>query len=239
MIIAIDTSTETASLALVKDGEVLAESTWRCGQSHTTQLLLQLSQLLKQTGQDLKAATGVVVARGPGSFNGLRVGVSTAKGFAFSLNIPIIGIGTLEVEAYQHAETGLPICAMHNAGRGEIAAAIYQKKGNKWQCPLPEHLTTVQSLSAQIATKTIFCGELTPDMISTIRKAFPRKAIIPSSAARLRRAGYLAELGLKRFKAGDCDNPATLQPIYLRRPPITTPKKNLVIGGIHGELARP
>jgi len=165
--------------------------------------------------------------------------VSTAKGLAFSLNIPIIGIGTLEMEAYQYAETGLPICAMHNAGRGEIAAAIYQKKGNKWLCLLPEHLTTLESLSAQIATKTIFCGELTANMISAIGKTLKQKAVIPSPAFRLRRAGYLAELGLKRFKAGDGDNPATLQPIYLRRPPVTTPKKTLVIGGINGELARP
>ncbi len=106
MQIAIDTSTDTASLALVQDSEMQAELTWRCGQNHTIQLLPQLAHLLKQTGLSLQSASCIIVARGPGSYNGLRVGISTAKGLAFSLDIPIIGISTLEVEAYQHAEIG-------------------------------------------------------------------------------------------------------------------------------------
>lgn len=231
MILAIDTSTKTASLALIEEDEVLAESTWCCGQSHTTQLLPHLTHLLNQTKLELKSTTCVVIARGPGSFNGLRVGMSTAKGLAFSLGIPIIGISTLEVEAYQHAETGLPICPIFDAGRGEIATAIYQKKGDQWQQLLAEHITTLEALCSQITTKTIFCGEMTPNIISELRKALRQKAVIPPPAFRLRRAGYLAELGLKRFKVGDFDNPATLQPLYLRRPPITTPKRSVTLGG--------
>jgi len=109
MQLAIDTSTDTASLALVQDSEVLAELTWRCGQNHTTQLLPHLSHLLNQVNLSLQSASCIIVARGPGSYNGLRVGISTAKGLAFSLGIPIIGISTLEAEAYQHAEIGLPV----------------------------------------------------------------------------------------------------------------------------------
>ncbi len=223
MQLAIDTSTDTASLALVQDNEVLAESTWRCEQNHTTQLLPHLAQLLNQTKSNLQSASGIIVARGPGSFNGLRVGISTAKGLAFSLGIPIVGISTLEVAAYQHAETGLPICPIFDAGRGEITTAIYQKKDNEWCQLIAEQITTVETLCSQITTKTIFCGEFIPFIATQLKRELKQKAIIPSTAG-LRRATFLAELGLKRLKAGNYDNPATLQPLYLRRPSITKPK---------------
>ena len=224
MLVAIDTSTDTASLALVQDGELVAELTWRCGQNHTTQLLPNLSHLLQQTGLSLQSADGIIVAKGPGSYNGLRVGISTAKGLAFSLGIPIVGIGTLEAEAYQHAGTGLPICPIFNAGRGEIATARYQQKRNKWQQLTAEHITTVDILCSQRTGKTVFCGEFMPSVRADLSQRLGRKAVILSAAAGLRRAGFLAELGLKRWQDGDYDDPATLQPLYLRRPAITQPK---------------
>lgn len=224
MQLAIDTSTSTASLALVQDSEVLAELTWRCGQNHTTQLLPYLSHLLDQTELSLQSASCIIVARGPGSYNGLRVGISTAKGLAFSLGIPIVGISTLEVEAYQHAERGLPVCPIFNAGRGEITTAIYQKKGNEWCQLTAEHITTVDTLCSQITTKTIFCGEFVSFITAQLRKQLKQKAIILPSAAGLRRASFLAELGLKRLTAGDYDNLANLQPLYLRGPSITKAK---------------
>ena len=225
MQLAIDTSTDTASVALVQDNEVLAELTWHSGRNHTVELLPQLAHLLNQAKLNLQSANGIIVARGPGSFNGLRVGVSTAKGLAFSLGVPIVGINTLEVEAYQHAGIGLPICPIFNAGRDEIATAMYQRQDNKWRQLATEHITTVEALCSQITTKTIFCGEFIPIIASQLSKQLKDWAVIPTSASRLRRAGFLAELGLKRLKAGDYDNPATLQPIYLRRPPITQPKQ--------------
>ena len=225
MQLAIDTSTDTASLALVQESEVLAELTWRCGQNHTITLLPRLANLLSQTKLGLESISGIIVAKGPGSFNGLRVGISTAKGLAFSLGIPLVGISTLEVEAYQHAETNLPVCPIFNAGRGEIATAIYQMKQNEWHQITGEHITTVDTLCSQITTKTIFCGELTASISDQLRKELKQKAIISSPAARLRRAGFLAELGQKQLEAGNLDNPATLHPLYLRRPHITKPKK--------------
>jgi tRNA threonylcarbamoyl adenosine modification protein YeaZ len=224
MLLAIDTSTNNASLALFKDSQVLAELTWCCGQNHTVELLPRLIYLLNQSKLSLHSASGIIVARGPGSFNGLRVGISTAKGLAFSLGIPIVGISTLEVEAYQHAETGLPICPIFNAGRGEIATALYQKKYNKWLKLATEHITTVAALCSQISTKTIFCGEFIPFIAPQLKEQLKPRAIISPPATRLRRAGFLAELGQQRLEASNYDNPATLQPLYLRRPPITKPK---------------
>ena len=224
MLLAIDTSTDTASLALVQDSETLAELTWRCEENHSVELLPRLTDLLNQTRSSLQSISSIVVARGPGSFNGLRVGVSTAKGLAFSLGIPIVGISTLEVEAYQHAEADLPICPIFNAGRGEIATAIYRMKNNEWCQLATEHITTVETLCSQITTKTIFCGEFVTSIAGEIKKQLKQRAIISSSPARLRRAGFLAELGQKRLEAGNHDNPATLHPLYLRRPPITKRK---------------
>ncbi len=224
MQIAIDTSTDTASLALVKEGEILAELTWRCGQDHTVHLLPNLAHLLNQAKLSLSSASGIIVAKGPGSYNGLRVGLSTAKGLAFSLDIPIIGISTLAVEAYQHAETGLPICPIFNAGRGEIAVAMYQRKRGEWSQLMAEQITTIDALCSQVATKTVFCGEFVPAITNILKETLRQKAIILSSAASWRRAGFLAELGLKRLQAGDYDNPVTLQPLYLRGPAITQAK---------------
>jgi len=222
MQLTIDTSTDTASIALIQDGEVLAESTWRCGQNHTVELLPHLARLLNEIKVGLQSISCVIVAKGPGSFNGLRVGISTAKGLAFSLGIPIIGIGNLEVEAYRHVETGLPICPIFDAGRGEIATAIYQKKGNKWCQLATEHITTVEALYSEITTKTIFCGEFVPLIANQLRKQLKQRAIILTTESR--QASLLAELGRQRLEAGDYDNPATLQPLYLRRPAITKPK---------------
>jgi tRNA threonylcarbamoyl adenosine modification protein YeaZ len=222
MQLAFDTSTDTASIALLQDSEVLAELTWHCGQNHTTQLLPNISYLLGKTSSNLQSLSGIFVARGPGSYNGLRVGISTAKGLAFSLGTPIVAVSTLEVEAYQHAETGLPTCPIFNAGRGEIATATYQMQGSQWCQLTPEHITTVDAL--KITTETIFCGEYIPPIATELRKMFNKRAIISTSAARLRRASFLAELGQRRLASGDWDDPVTLQPLYLRRPPITKPK---------------
>jgi tRNA threonylcarbamoyl adenosine modification protein YeaZ len=219
MQLAIDTSTDSASLALVQDGEVLTESTWLCGQNHSVELLPRLVHLLNEAKVGLQSINCVIVAKGPGSFNGLRVGISTAKGLAFSLGIPIIGISSLELEAYQHAETSLPICPIFNAGRGEIATAMYQKKDNKWRQLAAEHITTVDALCSEITAKTLFCGEYVPLIANQLRKRLKQKAVIAPTA--LRRASLLVELAKGRLKAKDYDHPTTLQPLYLRRPAIT------------------
>ena len=224
MHLAIDTSTDTASLALVRENKVLAELTWRCGQNHTTQLLPHLSHLLEQAELSLQMVTCIIVAKGPGSYNGLRVGVGTAKGLAFSLDIPLVGINTLEVEAYQHAERGLPVCPVFNGGRGEIATATYQKKGSNWHQITAEHLTTVDNLCSGITDRTVFCGEYVPLIAAQLKEQLKQKAVIVTPAAGLRRASFLAELGLRRIEAGDYDNPVTFQPSYLRGPAIIQPK---------------
>lgn len=224
MYIAIDASTDTASLALVRESEIIAELTWRSGQNHSVQLLPNLAYLLKQTKLGLSSVVGIIVAKGPGGYNGLRVGLSIAKGLSFCLNVPIVGISTLEVEAYQHAEMGLPVCPMFEAGRGEIAAAKYEKKEDKWSQSMVEQITTIDILCSQIATRTVFCGQIKPAIATKLKETLGENAVVVSSAVDWRRAGFLAELGLKRFKNGDYDDRVTLQPLYLRGPAIMQAK---------------
>lgn len=222
MLLAIDTSTESAGLALLKDGEVLAEATWHCGQSHSVELLPHLAQLMSEIKAEPKTVTCVLVARGPGSFNGLRVGLSTAKGLAFSLDIPIISVSSLSLEAYPYAETGLPVCPIFNAGRGEIATATFQQTGGKWLTLNEEHIDTVDKLCSTIKAKTVFCGAFVSAIQDELKKKLKELAVIPPHEER--KASLMAELAKERIEAGDYDNLATLQPLYLRRPAITKAK---------------
>ena len=225
MELAIDSSTETASIALSSRGAIVVELTWRAGQSHTTELVPNLNRILGQTKLNLKDMNGVIVAKGPGSFNGLRVGMSFAKGLALSLNIPLVGISTLEVEAFPYAATALPICPIQNAGRGEIATALFQTKRGKWRRVVEEHITTIEKAIPEIKGPTIFCGEIPQQVALQLEEKLGRKARIFKGSAALRRGGYLAELGWMRLKAGDFDRSPTLEPLYLRRPAITISRK--------------
>jgi tRNA threonylcarbamoyladenosine biosynthesis protein TsaB len=223
MELAIDTSTDYCSIGLSQRGELVTELTWHSQQNHTVELTPNIDRLLSQTGASPQSLDAIFVAIGPGSFNGLRVGMSTAKGFALALDIPLVGISTLEIEAYPFAFAGLPVCPIHNAGRGEVAAALYQDK-NGWRCLKPEHITTVEVICRQTKKRTVFCGEIPPASIEQLEKKLEKYAIIPEAAARLRHASYLATLGWRRLSKGDQDNAASLQPLYLRQPPITLRK---------------
>ena len=224
MELSIDTSTAWGGVALSQQGELLAETVWKPGQNHTVELYPTLSYLLKTTGIDLRSITAVFVAIGPGSFNGLRAGISAAKGLCFALNIPLKGVSTLAIEAYPFAFTTLPICPLHDAGRGELTAALY-KFDNGWQYLKDEHLTTFDKLSEEINEKTVLCGELSEDSFAFLKLLLGERALIPRPAARQRRPSLLAALGWQHLQAEGADDLATLQPIYLRQPPITQRKK--------------
>jgi len=224
MEIAIDTSTGWGGTALSQDGNLLAELTWKPGQNHTSELFPNIERLMQTAKSDIRSISAVFVAIGPGSFNGLRAGISAAKGLALALNIPLVGISTLEVEALPFAYTGLPLCPIHDAGRGEIATALYCQT-DSWKQLKEEHLTDIESLCKNTGKKTVFCGEIPPAAIDLIHASLGDNAVIPGWEQRLRRPGYICYLGWRRLKSGQTDGLATLQPIYLRQPPITQRKK--------------
>jgi tRNA threonylcarbamoyl adenosine modification protein YeaZ len=231
MELAIDTSSDIASIALSHRGDTLAELTWQSAQNHTVELMPNLVELLGRANVEPNSLEAIFVAKGPGSFNGLRVGISTAKGLAFSSKIPLLGVSTLETEAYPFAYTGLPLRPIHKAGRQEIATALYQQKNNEWHRLEEEHLSSVEDLCRRIKQETLFCGEIPLEIANVIGQNLGKWAIIPRASFRLRRAGFLAMLGWQRLNKGEQDDPATLQPLYLRPPHITKPKERRVISG--------
>ena len=225
MTLAIDTSTRQTAVALHADGVVLGELAWVSEQNHTRELLPAIDTLLRHVHVTLDDVRGLAVAQGPGGFTALRVGLSVAKGLAFARGLPLVGVGTLEVAAYPFGATGFPVWAMVDAGRGEIAAARFRLRGGVWQQEEPEHLTTLDALCARVEEPSLFCGEITSAMEAVLRERLGKLALVPPPAARRRSAGALAELGAARLARGERDNADALQPLYLRRPSITAPRK--------------
>ena len=225
MELTIDTSSNIASVALSHKGELISELTWQSTYNHTVELTPNLAYLLKQAKLEPRFIEAIIVAKGPGSFNGLRVGISAAKGIALSLNIPLLGVSTLEAAAYPFRYSELPICPILKVSRQEIASALYQRENNDWHRMEKEHLTTLQTLCTQISQETLFCGEISNAMSNEIRQNLGKLAIMPQNVARLPRAVSLAALGWQRFSQGERDNLATLQPLYLKPPQITKPKE--------------
>ena len=223
MELAIDTSTHFASIALSHKGDLIAELTWHSEQNHTIELVPNIASMLNQMNINSESLAAIFIAKGPGSFNGLRVGMSTAKGLAFALNIPIVGISTLEIEAYPFAFTMLPIRPVHNAGRDEIATALYQQDRD-WHRIEEEHITNIDMLCQYIEEETLFCGEIPPLVVQQLQQRLGKSAIIPDPNTRLRHACHLALLGWQQLNKVSKDDPATLQPLYLRQPPITQRK---------------
>ncbi len=239
MELAIDTSSNIVGVALSHKGEVLASLTWQAKQNHTIELLPNLVCLLQQAKLELGSIEAIIVAKGPGSFNGLRVGLSTAKGLASALNIPLLGVNSLEAAAYPFAFTGLPLRPVQKAGREEIATALYRQKDNEWQCLEAENLTTIKTLCRRIKQKTLFCGEIPPDIISEIQQNLGKQAIISQSNNSPSRASSLAILGWRKLSRGEQDDPVTLQPLYLRPPHITKPRDKTPLLSLRVEQTRP
>jgi tRNA threonylcarbamoyl adenosine modification protein YeaZ len=224
MVLSIDTSSAYAGIALAADGNILAELTWNSGQWHTVDLVPGIEFLFKMAKINKKDVKAVFVATGPGSFNGLRVGISAAKGIAYSLEIPIVGISTMEIAAFPFAFSKVLMCSIHGAGRSEIAVSFFRETVDGWKCLEEAYLSTVDDLCNKISETTIFCGEIPETAIEQLKSKLGEKAIIPPPEARMRRGSFLVSLGMQRLKEGKADDVSTLQPVYLRPPPITERK---------------
>ena len=219
MLLAIDTSTSQASIALFHD-TVLAESSWQAGREQTRDLLPEIQHLLALVGAKVNDLTALGVALGPGGFNGLRVGLATAKAIATADGLPIVGIETPRADAYQHRLTFRPIRPLYDAGRGEVATGLYKAADELFGTLEEPRITTLDEVLSASPPDTLFCGELRSEWCQKIQERFGPDGHVVRPAGAVRRAGFLAELAAQLVDAGLVDNPATLQPIYLRRPPI-------------------
>lgn len=216
MLLAIDTSTVQSGVACYAADELLGECSWNSGRNHTTQVLTQIDLLLHHTGYRQRDLQAVAVALGPGSWSGLRVGLSIAKGIALAGNLPLIGIGTLDVLAYQQQHPLLPVYPLINLGRERFATARFQM-GAEWKRMSDYQSSSLPELLPLLANDdaVIFCGDMTPTLRETLLEEMGERARIATPAALLRRTGYLAELAWQRYAQGEHDSIATLEPIYL------------------------
>ncbi len=213
MLVAIDTATMYTGLACYNQQGVLGECVWQSGRNHTAQLLPQLDLLLRQIGCTRSDLSAIGIALGPGSWSGLRVGLSAAKGLALACDLPLVGIGTLDTLVYQHRRPGMPIVPLIRLGRERFATLDL---GNP-ESSVPRNVTLVQ-LCSEIYGTALFCGDIDADVQQTVRERLDDRAIFPAPAENVRRPAYLAELAWQRLQAGLTDDIAALEPLYLGQP---------------------
>lgn len=214
MLIALDTSTSWISLALYDGTFVRYEATWESQHHHTVELAPAVEQLFRQTGTTRNDLTGLAVAIGPGSFTSLRIGLALAKGMSLALNIPVVGIPSLDVIATAQPLDERPMVAVLQAGRRRLAYATYTVEGDTWVAQEEPAVADAGELVKTIESPTLICGELSEEARTIIGRRWKNAIIAPPERC-LRRAGFLAAMGWARIMAGDSDDPISLAPIYL------------------------
>lgn len=224
MLLAIDTATRVASLALYNADGVLTETTWRSRENHTVELTAQIVHMLELARVQKSDLKAIGVALGPGSFTGLRVGMSVAKGLAFGSQIPLLGIPTLDAIAYAHAWQPLPIWAVLAAGRGRYSVARYTARRGAIKRASDYALVDAAGLvdlacqngdGDEKAPRALFCGDVDAALAKLVTERLGTRAVIASPALNVRRAGFLAELAWARFQRGESDDAASLAPMYM------------------------
>ena len=222
MILAIDTSTRYAGAALADAHRVIAGYCWYSSANHTAELMPAVAQMFQSKGLNPGELQGIAVALGPGGFSALRVGISCTKGLALAWNKPIAGIETLELEAFPYLEAGLPVCALLDAGRGEVASALFGDGGHRSRDDL---ISTPDALLDSITEPTLFCGEGVTPWVQLIQERLGTRGLVVAHHTPATRLWSLVELARRRLSIGDTDDLASLQPHYLRLPSIGSPKR--------------
>ena len=222
MILAVDSSTRYGGVALADERGVISCRMWYSTANHTVELMPAVAGIIRGHEVTVGALTGIVVALGPGRFSALRVGISVAKGLAIASGVPLAGVGTLDLEAYPYLESGLPVCALLEAGRGEAASAHFGSDGRRLREDL---VSPPNELLASISEPTLFCGEGAAAWRGAIRDGLGPLGLLVARPAPAARLWSLAALGSERLVAGDVSDLATLQPSYLRMPSIGGPKR--------------
>jgi len=216
MILAIDTATQYAGLALYNSDGIFAEEAWFSGRKHTVELMPRIDRMLKLADLPVADLSALAVSLGPGSFTGLRIGLAAAKGMALPHKLSVVGVPTLNIVAYPFRASKVPVWAIAQAGRGRILAARYGKVEGQWQVTTQPYITNFDDLTKQINKPSLCTGEINSEAEQILRHG--SKARVVSPATRVRRAGYLAEIATTRLEAGDQDDPDVLEPIYLSTP---------------------
>jgi tRNA threonylcarbamoyladenosine biosynthesis protein TsaB len=214
MLLAIDTSTRLAGVAIYDGIQVIAETIWTSHDYHTVELVPIIVEILNRSAKKVTDLEAVAVALGPGSFTGLRIGLAAAKGMALGAHLPLLGVPTLDVLAAAQPMRDLPLVAALQAGRGRLAVGQYNVIADGWSAVGPPRIMDIQTLAHSIHSPTLVCGELTEEERATLARK-RKNVLLATPAQSLRRPSFLAELAWKRWQAGEVDDPVMLSPIYL------------------------
>jgi tRNA threonylcarbamoyladenosine biosynthesis protein TsaB len=227
MELTIDVSATAAAIGLSTQGELFWASHWLTSQDHTSRLVPEILKGLAENGAEPSTLEVVVVALGPGPFSGLRVAVAVAKGLVVAADASLIGVNTLEAEAHRCPTSTTPIRPVVRAGRSGFATALFTWTDSQLSKIEDERFVDVATLQQFAAHDVVLCGELEGEVAVRLRQAADLHATLREEHEPTRLAA-LALLGWQRKQAGRISCPATLQPLYVRPPHITTPKQGRV-----------
>jgi len=210
-ILNIETATKNCSVALAKNGDtILCKEIAEAGYSHAEKLHVFIEEILKETGVAVHELKAIAVSKGPGSYTGLRIGVSTAKGLCYALGIPLISVDTLQAMAKQVAvETGL-IVPMIDARRMEVYSAVFDANHTKIMEVQAEVLT--EESYSDITEPIYFIGDCQDKCQTVLLKDnfhFLPEIIFPS-------AQEMSALSYDKFTKNDFEDVAYFEPFYLK-----------------------
>ncbi|GAL65979.1 tRNA (adenosine(37)-N6)-threonylcarbamoyltransferase complex dimerization subunit type 1 TsaB [Jejuia pallidilutea] len=212
-ILNLETATTNCSVSLSKDGNTIAiTEDARNGYSHAEKLHVFIDEVLREANLDSKALIdAIAVSKGPGSYTGLRIGVSAAKGLAYALDVPLISVPTLEVLAHQVSCNDGVIVAMLDARRMEVYSAVFNSKYNQ-----------IRDTKAQIIDETSFGTYLEQGNVYFIGNGVTKtKSMIQHPNAffiedKLPSANEMGQLAFNKYKISDTEDVAYFEPYYLK-----------------------
>jgi len=215
--LAIDTSGKSAGIAILSDQSVMYEIYLNTGLNHSLVLLPELDRALKSLKMELKDLDLLVTTTGPGSFTGLRIGLSTLKGMALSLQKPLVGVSTLEALARNICAEDVLICPVINGPMDEIYTAFYRyQSGAGYDCILKDQVTIIPSLIKNINGPVLFVGDGAVRWKTQLKEALLEEACFVPESFNVCRASVIARIGLERFRRHETQDMVTLIPSYLR-----------------------
>lgn len=224
-IIAIDSSGLTASVAILEEEQILAEYSVNYKKTHSQTLVPMLNELKQMIELDLNTIDAIAIAKGPGSFTGLRIGSATAKGLGLALDKPIIPVGTLEGLAMNAWNYGGLICPIMDARRNQVYTGIYKFEEGKLvtlldQCPMDieEICKAVSSMINESKQEPIlFLGDGVPVYRDRINEIMTVPFTYAPAHMNRQRASALGVLAFEYYKQGITESASAHKPEYLRK----------------------
>ena len=215
--LAIDSSSQTLSAALLKGENVVIEAHTDTCIHHTVSIISFVESILKASGVLLQEVDLFSIITGPGSFTGLRVGISTVKGFAYAYDKPVAAVSSLFALAHNIEGSTMPICVMIDAKQSMVYAALYQTLRSGVMTAVTDELAVkpaefLSTLSGDI----LFLGNGVRMHASLIKENYDITAHYTRVEYDRIQAGIVGLIGLKKFNDGDIVNTMTLAPRYLR-----------------------